>query len=366
MTEALEEVGLIPKEPSLRKTLKYAFDYVKSFASLVEGVEGSISVDPNSMLQTLGGRILFREPTSQQAKIGAVSIEDLLEKADSAFGEAGFKAWLLLDRLDVAFSEDEDIEVRALRGLFKYYLDTRALRNTVCKVFLRSDIWERITEAGFREASHIERSITISWRDDDLLQLSVRRMIANKEILEFSKMKKDDILKSQEGMSNFFYRVMPDQVETGANKPTTFNWILGRTVDATGIAAPREIIHFLNCLRDEQISRIEGGSAKIPEGKLFEQTTFKAALPEVSRVRLLQTLYAEYPQHRPFIERFAEQKGVQSLNNISKIWECSDEESAQRLEHLEKIGFLKKQADGTWRIPFLYWPALRIIQGSSD
>jgi hypothetical protein len=94
VAEALGEAGLIPKEPSLKKTLKYVFDYVRNITKTVEGVEGSLSVDANSMLQTFGGRILFREPTSQQAAFGAVSVEELLEKADRAFNRVLKKAGL--------------------------------------------------------------------------------------------------------------------------------------------------------------------------------------------------------------------------------------------------------------------------------
>lgn len=366
VVDALGEAGLIPEEPSLKKTLKYVFDYVRNITKTVEGVEGSVSVDANSMLQTFGGRILFREPTSQQAAFGAVSVEELLERADRAFKAADIQCWILLDRLDVAFSGDEEVEARALRGLFKCYLDTRAQKSIGLKVFLRDDIWDRITEAGFREASHIERSITISWREDDLLQLFVRRIASNPDIVAFAGKRKEVALSSQEEMSKFYYSIFPDQVDTGSNKPSSFNWILGRTMDSHGEAAPREIIHFLNCMRDEQLSRIEGGTARMPEGRLFEQATFKAALPEVSKVRLEQTLYAEYPQHKPFIEKLREQKGVQTLPNIQNLWDQSLGECIHRLEHLEKIGFLKKQKDDTWRIAFLYWPALSIIQGSSD
>jgi hypothetical protein len=55
----------------------------------------------------------------------------------------------LLDRLDVAFAENSDLESNALRALFGVYLDLGSLSNVSVKIFLRTDIWARITTADF-------------------------------------------------------------------------------------------------------------------------------------------------------------------------------------------------------------------------
>src|SRR5260370_42703764 len=70
----------------------------------------------------------------------------------------------------------------ALRSLFRTYLDMRSLSNLQIKIFLRDDIWRKIVGSGFREASHVTRSLTISWDQQSLLNLVVRRFVHNKEI----------------------------------------------------------------------------------------------------------------------------------------------------------------------------------------
>jgi hypothetical protein len=85
---------------------------------------------------------------------------------------------------------------------------------------------------------------------------------------------------------NMFYRLYPNQVDVGPNKSSTFDWLLSRTRDGTKQNAPRELIHFLNSLREVQVKRLEIGEAE-PEGEqLFARSSFKDALPEVSKVRL--------------------------------------------------------------------------------
>lgn len=366
VVSALETLELIPREFTLAKALKYALDYLRRWRASIEGIETSVAVEPNTMAPVFSGKILFREPTLEQAKNGAVSVDELLESANTGLSIAGYKIWLLLDRLDVAFSKSDDVETLALRGLFKFYLDTKQLQSIRSKIFLRSDIWKRITEKGFREASHIERVITISWKDADLLKLATRRFASNLSILDHYKRNKAEVLASSDSQREFFYLICPEKVETGPNKPETFNWILGRTHDASGNVAPREIIDFLNSLRSEQISRIEGGRAKISETKLFEQIAFKDALPAVSKVRLEQTLYAEYPQHRAHIELLREQKATQTLSNLCRLWKSSKEEALLKLSQLEEVGFFEKKQDETWRVPFLYWAALDLVQGRAD
>ncbi len=61
----------------------------------------------------------------------------------------------LLDRLDVAFAEVSGLERNALRALFRVYSDLRAFENMSLKIFLRTDIWQRIARMkDFARESH--------------------------------------------------------------------------------------------------------------------------------------------------------------------------------------------------------------------
>jgi len=237
------------------------------------------------------------------------------------------------------------------------------------KVFLRTDIWNRIIEEGFREASHITRHITISWNDNSTMNLIARRLLRNNAIIDYYKVDIDAILKSATDIENLFYRFFPDQVDVGEKSPKTFKWLLSRTSDATGVYSPREIIHLLNSLKAEQLKRYENGIDPPADERLFERVTFKEALPEVSTVRLEQTLYAEYPELKKYIEALTEQKTDHSSVSLASLWETTSDKAKTIADALVTAGFFEKRRDDSshrYWVPFLYRDALKLSQGAAD
>lgn len=275
--------------------------------------------------------------------------------------------WLVLDRLDVAFAESEEVEGNALRALFMVYSDLREFSRLDMKIFLRTDIWRRITKEGLREASHVEDQVAISWDAQSLLNLVIRRCLRNDAIRQFYDVDESEVLSSVDRQRELFYRVFPDQVEAGSRKSTTFDWMLGRTRDGSGKTAPRELIHLLSALRDEQLRMLEVGHVEPVGSQLFDRAAFKAALPEVSRVRLEQTLFAEYPILRPYVERLERRKSQQSIETLTDIWEIEADETRAIADQLVEVGFFeRRQALGqtVYWIPFLYRDSLGLIQGT--
>lgn len=369
LVNLLEAAGIRPRERGLKALLHGTLAYVRKMLSL-SAVEGAVKLDPNTQLPVgLEGKIVFGQPSQAEAKLGAVSIDRLFELLDAALGDGNFSLWMLLDRLDVAFSESAQLEQNALRALFKAYLDLLALKRLRLKIFLRTDIWQRITEAGFREASHITRHATIQWNKAALLNLIVRRAAQNESILGYLGANRADALASADSQSKFFYEIFPDQVELGTRKPFTFEWMLSHTCDASDQAAPRELIHLLNVLRDVQVRHLEVGGQTPDGNRLFARGVFKEALPEVSTTRLTQTLYAEYPEARAYIEKLRKEKAEQSLHSLMKIWETDVQQTAQLAKKLVDIGLFQQRGDksdpGYW-VPFLYRDALGLVQGAAD
>ena len=368
--DELEYADLIPAKFSLARLLKYVFDYVRPFTN-AEAMEGGVELDNITGMPTgVKGRIVFREPGAAASKRGIRSIDELYDTAAAALTEAGITIWIVLDRLDVAFADKTDLEADALRALFNYYKDTKTHKSIRTKIFLRTDIWADLVRDGFREASHIERSLNISWSTEDLTNLVVRRALSNEDICKYYEVDKDLILSDYSSQEAFLSRLFPEQVETGTNKPkTALGWVLGRTRDALDEAAPRELIHFMNELRATQINRLERGERSLPDGRLFEQASFKEALPRVSKVRLEQTIYAEFADLKPFIERLRDQKATQPLANLQDLWGKDQHETMHIAGRLEEIGFFQRSGafpDISWRVPFLYRSALNLVQGRAE
>jgi hypothetical protein len=365
----LEQSGLKPKERNLQALLTSAFGYVKRLLRPA-ALEGEIMIDPVTQLPTgVGGKIIFGEPNAAQSAEGIESVDHLLVLADSALADARYRLWILLDRLDVAFSDSSELETNALRALFHAYLDFLALENIRLKIFLRTDIWRRITTTGFREASHITRHLTIEWNKASLLNLIARRAAQNDSVLAHFGLARDAVLVSAETQKSFFDRIFPDQVEVGLRKPSTLDWLIARTSDGTRQAAPRELIHLLNALRDVQVRQLEIGDPEPEGGRLFARAAFKEALPEVSRTRLQQTLFAEYPQARPYIEQLRGEKTQHTVGTLAGVWKRNDEQTLEIAKMLTEVGFFEERGDRerpVFWVPFLYRDALDLVQGAAD
>jgi hypothetical protein len=358
---ALEEAGLLAAGP-LRARLQRVSEYVKR----VRRVEAGISIDPNTGQPTgLVGRILIGEPDSTQAAAGFLSVDSLLRDANDALERLAFGVWIVLDRLDVAFVQHEDLEKNALRALFRAYLDMGDLDQIGIKIFLRTDIWKRIAAEGFREGSHITKTLTISWNHQSLRHLVVRRILKNGQIAAFYGVDPAVVFSDVSEQEALIQRMFPDQIDAG-NNYKTFDWMVNRSTDGSGQPVPRELVHLLSALRDQELRRLELGEDPSPDEELFSRAAFKEALKEVSEVRLQQTLYSEYPDLQPYLEKLDGEKSEQSVDTLAKIWKIPKVETQEVAERLVEVGFFNRPAskdNPSFWVPFLYRDALNLVQG---
>ncbi|MDH0115059.1 hypothetical protein N7379_11280 [Rhizobium pusense] len=356
--------------PNNRSALGSILTTVRSYVAAImkpEAIEGGVAVDPTTGLPIgVTGKIIFRDPEMEEQKRGFVSVDELLSIANAALDDAGYDIWLMLDRLDVAFDESSDLEQNALKALFRAYRDNRSQDRIKPKIFLRTDIWERITEDGFREATHMSRDINLSWDRSSIKNLIIRRLLSNKAVVELFGVNRDEIIQSAEKQDAFFDEVFPDQVEVGENQSTTLNWMMKRTADGTKRSQPRDIILFLNKLVEVQNRRLERGENMTPGTILFERSAFKEALPGLSEYKITRQLYAEYPKLRPFIEKFREQKTEHNRESLARLWGVSDDEAVALAKMLRDCGFFEERTSKgeiSYWIPFVYRSYLALSQG---
>lgn len=367
----LTEAGLLEKGRSLSGYVKSALDYVRRIVRAPRSIETEIRLDPASGAPTaVVPKITFREPSVDERRAGLIAVDDLLGLLNRALNESGYHIWLLLDRLDVAFAEASGLERNALRALFRVYSDLRAFDRISLKIFLRTDLWRRILDEGFREASHIaSRQETISWDERSLLNLVVRRALYNEALRRYYGITASGVLQEGTKQQELFYRIFPEQVDRGSRRPDTFSWMLDRTCDSTGQTAPRELIHLLTVARKEQLKAFDLGMEP-PDGEnLFSRGPLKDALPEVSRVRFEQTLCAEFPDLRPCMHQLEGEKTEQTPNSLSKIWRVNSEQALVMANRLVEIGFFQPRGtkeDPRFWVPFLYRDALKMVQGAAD
>lgn len=365
---ALEEAGLLEAELNLSGLLRSAHVFARrllSHGKLEAGVElDQTSGAPSGII----GRFSLAEPTGELRRRGVNSLDGYLKIIDDVLAENDFSVWVLLDRLDVAFAENHQLEANALRALLRVYGDLRGAERISLKIFMREDIWKRVTE-GFREASHLVRYRIVEWNSATLLNLLLRRVLNNEILVDTLKIDPEEILSDTDKQNALFETIFPPQVEQGPQKAQTFKWMVTRCADGTGKTAPRELIHLLNCIKDQEIKRMENGGKLPPQGQLFDRSVFKAALPTVSDARLKTYIYAEYPKERPYLEKLDRQKTEQTPESLGELWGLGREEAIAKAIELVDLGFFEARGTNeqpTFWVPFLYRDALRLVQGKAE
>jgi hypothetical protein len=125
----------------------------------------------------------------------------------------------------------------------------------------------------------------------------------------------------------------------------------------------------VNCIRDEEIRRLENGGTPASNDQLFDRSVFKTALPTVSGARLNQYLYAEYPGERSYISKLEGEKAEQTPESLANLWSVSRDDAIAEAKQLVELGFFEERGtkeDPTYWVPFLYRDALNLVQGKAD
>ena len=366
--EILIDCNLIPAQNKLASFLKVCFDFMRSFKN---GKEVSTTAEFDSNTGMYSGQkfsLSFGEPTKTDFEKGLIPIEYAYDLLQKSLIENKIKLWIIIDRLDVAFLESEDLETNALRALFKAYLDLSQFNEIKFKVFLRDDIWQRITSEGFREASHITKFQNLQWSKESLLNLLIRRVLDNEELVSAFSLNKNDILSDIHKQEKLFYRIFPSQIDSGSKKPATLDWIISRTMDGKGINAPRELIQLFTHARTIESKRLESGINELEGEQIISRQAFKEAIYEVSKQRLEQTIYAEFPALKPHIELLRGDKAEQTIDTLMSKWSLDKQLSLNIAKKLVSIGFFEQRGDVSnprYKLPFMYRPYLEITQGSA-
>lgn len=363
--QILTDCNLIPAQNKLASFLKVCYDFMKSFRN---GKEISTTAEFDSMTGMYSGQkfsLSFGEPTKSDFEKGLIPIEHAFDLLEESLSNNKVNLWIIIDRLDVAFVESEELEVNALRALFKAYLDLAQYKSIKIKIFLRDDIWQKITNIGFREASHITKYQNLSWSKETLLNLLIRRVLDNPTLISEYNLDKEDILSDINKQEELFYMLFPNQVDLGSKKPATIDWALSRTRDGKGINTPRELIQLFSHARTIELKKLETGINNLENNQIISRQSLKEAVDEVSKQRIEQTIYAEFPTLREYIEKLRGDKADHTLETLSLKWSLQPSNTIKIIKELERIGFLEPRGDN-FRVPFMYRPYLEILQGSAE
>jgi hypothetical protein len=325
-------------------------------------VEGSISVLENG-LPVISGKVV--PDYGEEVEGGAVIPFDYaLNRLEAALDDIGLTIWVAFDRLDEAFQGAPEHEVPALRALLRVYLDLNHLARVRIKLFIRNDLFSRITAGGFVNLTHVNaRRLRLSWSQEDLLDLLARRIVDNGEVMTVLGVNPAGV-DSDEARLELLERIFPEQVDSGPRKPTTWNWILSRIRDGQDVRPPRNLIDLVEFARQVQLREDERERTEWERPPLIERDALKRGLSRLSSARIEDTLMAEYPNLQMYFELLRDGKAEQNDQSLQELIGGSTEELGGAIDSLVNCGFLERIGE-TWKVPMLYRDGLDITQGKA-
>jgi hypothetical protein len=144
-----------------------------------KSAEIGYSVTPDG-IQTIKPKIEFKDEGASSKEEKQVPINSAFGLLNKCLAEGDISVWIAVDRLDEAFQGTPEVEIPALRALFRAYLDLLAFPNLRLKLFVRRDLFRRITAGGFVNLTHVNaRKFEVIWDEEDLLNLLCRRIRKN-------------------------------------------------------------------------------------------------------------------------------------------------------------------------------------------
>lgn len=323
-----------------------------------KSAEVELSSTPDGKF-TFRPRVEFEKSLPKTDVIQPVSIEGTLALLNRCLVEVGYKVWIVMDRLDEAFQGSPDVEIPALRALFRSYLDLLEFPNLKLKLFVRRDLFRRITEGGFVNLTHINaRKMDVIWDEEDLLSLLCRRVRENREFCE-------SLGIFDSGDRDIFYYIFPDQVDQGTRKPQTWVWMMRRIRDGNDIKPPRNLIDLVSMAQQAQLRREDRDPRDYESGKpVIEADSLRRALRQLSEQRVSDTLLAEAKSSAPLIAKFRGGKAEHNYESLATLLNEDPSNIRSAIKPLIEIGFLE-EITGTFKVPSLYRDGLEITQGKA-
>jgi hypothetical protein len=340
----LDRGGLRTKDDSVETIFSRLSKMFQRFTS-PKGASVEFSLN-ESGLPTLRPNVEFADSDFNEEDDELFDYDAALSLLNNVLDENDITVWILLDRLDEAFTGYPDIELPALRALLRTYLDVLAFDRIGLKLFVRKDLFRKIVRGGFVNLTHITaRKIEIIWDREDLFALLCRRIKASDEFLYHLSLEKPTD-------EEVFAKVFSEKLSP---RKLTWRWMLEQIKDGSGFVAPRNLVDLVNLAIEEQ-TRVESRTPREYRGDIpiIEFDALRRALLRLSKTRVEDTLLAEATNDvAVLIEGFRGRKVEQNSNTIAEIFGVLPSQAKEFAEVLINIGFFERR-DENYRVPVLY------------
>lgn len=317
-------------------------------------------------------RIVRQRTDSRQREASLDTLSRLFKVANDALKNAQPKLtiWLALDRLDDVFPNPQSraYERDTLAALLAVYKDVMQYGHIRLKLFLRSDVFRRVTVGGgFVNLDKIEPRVELMWEADALKTLVLYRCVQSDLIrakyglhstaAEAIAALRDNRTKQDELFNQIFPAKLrdPHPVANDNNNtnPNIMRWVRLHLMDGEKHTAPRYVIKLI----DLAITRQLQAGERTEDEHLFTTETLRWAMRQVSTIYYEGVFGAEYPMYvhlTDSLNQGGKQDGKQEnyrflLSALQRRWSLDEVEAEIKARELKQLGFFMKQNEVTKR-----------------
>ena len=369
---ANEVLRLMPETPRDRDALKQIREFLKYIGLLKEQKKKSLLDTARKAKSFAVGLGLSEdglpslnfsvelEKSTERTLVCEQHFLDLIELCVEVLHNNRKQLWITIDRLDELFAKGSANESNSLRALFRSHLTICAIRHAQtevrCKIFIRTDIYDRITRnRGFTNVTHF-RDLNIVWNAKSIVALVARRVVANAEV----RRQLTQLGVKASDPNSVWNALAPENIQS----QRSHIWIAKATTDSSGAFNPRNYITLLSLSAKKSQDLLRSNPLGSYGETVISSDAIKSSFGELSRKRLDDTVLAEFPACRPFIDRmrggFA---AFDSKSQFSKTVGVPPDDAGaidEAIDLLVESGVLKKITHSTFSIAYMYRPALRV------
>lgn len=261
------------------------------------------------------------------------------------------KLWFLYDDLDEDFPEAGEIRQQALTGLFQLVqsCDANRLTEIRFKIFLREDIWNRLS---FDNKSHFTgRDIILQWTKIDFLRLALRQAIQSEDFKNLvdrvSPVAVESIDQASEDAIDKALEILWGSRRRGGNRAKNGSrWVYERLTDSSGTTFPRSLSILLKGAKEQELTYKGKSSSKLRTDRLLQGNSLEFGLKKASEKRC-EEIKEEYPDLIKFFDSLKNVSAFLSREQLQTIWQDSAQNLIANFE--EFVSFLSEIGIIEWR-----------------
>jgi MinD-like ATPase involved in chromosome partitioning or flagellar assembly len=328
-----EKYLIFPKDPKGKKytNLKEIIKHLSGETWQYEHTQGLLQLSTDSDLRLV--------------------VKDAIDILDEKAQQESKMLWFLYDDLDEDFPKEGEIRQKALTGLFQFVqaCDARRLTRIRLKIFLREDIWNRIS---FDNKSHFNgRYILLQWTRIDFLRLALRQALQSENfkslVDRFSPVPVESIDQtSEEVIERALELLWGSRRRSGSKAKYVSRWVYERLTDSSGTTFPRSLSILLKGAKEQELTYKGQSSIKPPTDRLLRGKSLEIGLKKASEERC-DAIKEEYPDFIRFFNSLKDKQALLSRDELQAVWEESVQGTISQFD--EFADFLREIGLAEWR-----------------